>query len=131
MRLRQRTTDSVTHTPFVNTTEKPTSGQTRVRKDVWKNGWTPPALRGKRLPMYVDSGMEAMTTADAGEVLSSWLSRNHTDGLLSTKSVALHQSIVFWLLNCVDARLIDNLHQWMEKCARQKPAAVRQMISEF
>ena len=31
---------SGSHTPFVNTTKKPTCGQTRVRRDVWKNGWT-------------------------------------------------------------------------------------------
>ena len=53
--------------------------------------------------MYVDSGMEAVTKANAGEALSSWPSRNHTDGLLSTKSVALYQGIVPWMLKWVDA----------------------------
>ena len=67
-------------TPFVNTTMKLTCGQARVRRGVQEKGWTPPALRGKRSPACVDSGMEAMTTANAGEALSSWPSRNHTDG---------------------------------------------------
>ena len=66
-------------------TKKLTCGQARVRRGVQKNGWTPPALRGKRFLVYVDSGMEAMTPANAVEALSAWPSRNHTDGLLSTK----------------------------------------------
>ena len=47
-------------TPFVNTTKKLTSGQERARRGVQRNAWIPPAVRGERLPVYVDSGMEAL-----------------------------------------------------------------------
>ena len=99
----------------MNTTKKLTSGQERARRGVQKNGWTPPALRGERLPVYVGFGMEALSTADAEEALSSWPYRNHTHGFLSTESVALYQGKV-----SLDAgmggceMLIDNLQQWME-----------------
>ena len=75
--------------------------------------------------MYVDSGMEAMTTANAVEALSSWPSRNHTDGYFLQKCSPVPRNI------SLDAEiggcgvLIDNLHQWMKKCARQKRAIVR------
>ena len=116
MRSRQRTTDWATHTFREHNTKKLTCGQARVRRGVQKNGWTPPALRGKRFLLYVDSGMEAMTTANAVEALSAWPSRNHTDGLLSTKVWPCTSSLDAEVGGC--GMLIDNLHQWMEKCSR-------------
>ena len=55
--------------PFVNTIMKPTCGQTRVRKGVWRNGWTLPDLRGQKLPVSVDFETDAATTAIVGEAL--------------------------------------------------------------
>ena len=49
--------------PFVNTTKKLTSGQIRVRRGVWKNGWTLPDLRGEKLSVSVVFGTGAVTTA--------------------------------------------------------------------
>ena len=47
--------------------------------------------------------MEALATADAGEPLSSWLSRNHTDGSLSTISVVLDQGKAPWMPKWVES----------------------------
>ena len=69
--------------------------------------------------MYLVSGMEAMTTANAGEALPSWPSRNHTDGLLTTKKCSLalgNSSLDAEMGGC--GMLIDNFQQWMEKCVR-------------
>ena len=49
--------------PSVNTTQKPTCGRTRVRKGMWKNGWTPLAVSGQRLPVSVGLGLGATATA--------------------------------------------------------------------
>ena len=57
----------------------------RVRRGVQKNGWTPLASGGGRFSVSVDSGMEALTTTNAGEALSSWLSRTYMDGFLFYK----------------------------------------------
>ena len=54
-------------TPFVNTTKKLTCEQEKSRGCVQKNGWTPPASRGKSLPVSVGFGMEALTTAGVGQ----------------------------------------------------------------
>ena len=101
MHLRQRTTDWVTHTFREHNKEADlwAGNGARVRE---KNRWTPLALCGKRLPLYVDSGTESTTTANAGVALSSWPSRNHTDGSLSTKNVALYQGTVPWMLKWAD-----------------------------
>ena len=56
--------------------------------------------------VYVESGMEAMSTADTVEALSSWPSRNHSDGLLSYTNVVFYQGIVPWMLKWVDARCL-------------------------
>ena len=62
-------------------------------------------------------GMEAVTTADAGEAWSSCLSRNDMDCFFSTKKCGLVPGN-----SSVDADMggcgIDKLHPWMEKCAR-------------
>ena len=56
---------SGSHTPFVNTTKKPTCGQTRARRSVWKKGWTLPELRGQKLLVSVDFGTAPVATAMA------------------------------------------------------------------
>ena len=64
----------------MKTTKKLTSKQERAHGGVPKNGWTPPVLRGGTCSVSVGTGMEALSTANAGEALSSWLSRYHMDG---------------------------------------------------
>ena len=49
-------------TIFVKKTKKLTCGQTRARRGVQKNGWTPSAFRGQKLPVSVDSGTGAVTS---------------------------------------------------------------------
>ena len=69
MCLRQRTANWVTHIFREHKEDDLWAGN---GGGVQKNGWTPPALRGERLLVSVVSGMEALTTANAGEALSSW-----------------------------------------------------------
>ena len=100
IRLRQRTANWVTHIFREHKEDDLWAGN---GGGVQKNGWTPPALRGERFPVSVVSGMEGLTTANAGEPLSSWPSWNRTDGFLSTKSAALYQGIAPWVREWVDA----------------------------
>ena len=55
--------ESGSRTPSPNTTKKPTCGLMKVRKGVYKNGWTPPVLLGQKLPVSVGFGTRAVTTA--------------------------------------------------------------------
>ena len=59
--------------------------------------------------------MEALTTANAEEALSSWPSRYYTDGLLYYKrcgSVPRNSSMDAEMGGC--GMLIDNVQQWLE-----------------
>ena len=49
----------------------------------------------------VDSGMEVLTTANAGEALSSWPSRYYMDCSPCTNSAVLYQRIPLWMLKWV------------------------------
>ena len=60
--------------------------------------------------MYVDSGMEALTKADAGEP-HGWFPFYKKCGPVPGKS-----SLDAEMGGC--GMLIDTLQQWMEKCAR-------------
>ena len=54
---------------FRQRASRPLGGQTRARRGVWRNGWTLPDLRGEKLPVSVDFGTEAATTAVVGTAL--------------------------------------------------------------
>ena len=66
MRLRQRTANWVTHIFREHKEDDLWAGN---GGGVQKNGWTPPALRGEKFLVSVVSGMEALTTANAGEAI--------------------------------------------------------------
>ena len=99
IRSRYQSTDWVTHT----FRERNKEADLCEGKAARENGWTPPALRGKRFSISVASGMEALTTANAGVPLSSWPSRYYTDGSPSTKYVVPYQRIAPWMLKWVVA----------------------------
>ena len=113
-----------THTPFVNTTKKPTCGQTRARRGVWKNGWVDttriawPEVTG--LCGFLDgscnkgncgSGIVIMACSD----IHGWSTFYNKCGLVPG-------------VNSLDAELgacgvlMDNFCHWIDKCVRQKGA---------
>ena len=56
-------------------------------------------MLGQKLPVFVDFGTAAATTAIVGAALSLWLVRTYTDGLLSTRSVDRYLVLTPWMLS--------------------------------
>ena len=102
--------------PFVNTTKKPSSGQTRARRDVWKNGWTLHQIAWPEVTGLCgfwagscdngncDRGIVIMAYSD----LHGWLTFYKKCG-----PVPLNNSLDAEMGGC--GMLTDHLRQWIDK----------------
>ena len=95
---------SGSHTPLVKTTKKPTCGLTRVRRGVWKNGWTLPELRGQKLPVSVQPKTFHWNSAD---ILAQAISCSNVHGVFP-----VHELSGFVLSKCQQPSFVVSLFSW-------------------